>query len=69
MQLARAKAGLTNAFPESKSKRIQEEVHVKSLRDRRADICENKPKAKIVLEYFKDLIAHNLEDSEDEDGS
>jgi hypothetical protein len=66
MMLARAQAGLSSAYPESKANRIQQAVQVKSLRQRRADICENKPKAKVVLDYFKDLIQQNLEESEEE---
>ena len=67
MTLARAQAGISNALPDNKTTRIQGLQRVKSLRERRADICENKPKAKIVLEYFKDLIQNNLDSSSEDD--
>lgn len=68
MTLARAQAGIPDTPPQGKGKQITHVPHNKSLRERRADICENTPKPKIVLEYFKDLIQKNLDSSSEEDG-
>lgn len=68
MTLARAQAGIPNALPDTKTTRIQGVQRMKSLRERRADICETTPKAKVVLDYFKDLIQHNLDSSSEDEG-
>lgn len=57
----------TNAPPPSKAEQVRQMQKVKTLRQRRQDIIDNKPKAKIVLSYFEDLIRENLESSSEED--
>ena len=43
-------------------------VAPKSLRERRNKIIEDKPKLKVVKEYFEDVIDHAIQDeSSDED--
>jgi hypothetical protein len=39
----------------------------KTLNSRRNDICENKPKVKVVREYFEDLVNRLCDYSDDED--
>lgn len=57
----------TNAPPPHKAEQIRQQQKTKSLRQRRQDIIDTKPKPKVVLEYFEDLIAQNLESSSEED--
>ncbi len=57
----------TNAVPETKAEQVRLMQKQKTLRQRRQDIIDNKPKPKIVLDYFDDLIRANLESSDEED--
>jgi GTP1/Obg family GTP-binding protein len=52
---------------ETPAQRVKVAEAPKSLRQRRRDIIENKPKSKVLKEYFEDLIAEHCEDSSDED--
>jgi len=56
--------GITTNAPPATSIRAMQKT--KSLRQRRQDIIDNKPKPKIVLQYFEDVIQQNLESSDDE---
>jgi len=68
MTQRRAALGITtNGIPETKAAQIREMQKTKTLRQRRQDIIDTKPKPKIVLDYFEDLIQQNLESSDDED--
>jgi hypothetical protein len=57
----------TNAPPQQKAEQIRQMQKTKTLRQRRQDIIDTKPKPKIVLEYFEDLIRENLESSDEDD--
>lgn len=57
----------TNAPPPAKAEQIRQQQKTKTLRQRRQDIIDNKPKSKVVLDYFEDLIRANLESSDEED--
>ena len=57
----------TNAPPKEKAEQIRQMQKTKSLRERRKDIIDSKPKPKVVLGYFEDLIQQNLESSSDEE--
>jgi len=57
----------TNGVPETKAEQVRVMQKTKTLRQRRQDIIDSKPKAKVVLDYFEDLIRENLESSDEED--
>lgn len=57
----------TNVPPPNKAEQIRQQQKTKTLRQRRQDVIDEKPKPKVVLSYFEDLIAQNLESSSDED--
>lgn len=57
----------TNAPPPNKAEQVRQQQKVKTLRQRRQEIIDNKPKPKIVLSYFEDVIRENLESSSEED--
>ena len=57
----------TNAPPPARAEQMRQVQKVKTLKQRRQEIIDNKPKPKIVLAYFEDLIAENLESSSEED--
>ena len=57
----------TNAPPKEKAEQIRQQQKTKTLRQRRQDIIDDKPKPKVVLSYFEDLIQQNLESSSEED--
>lgn len=57
----------TNAIPETKVAQVREMQKTKTLRQRRQDIIDTKPKTKVVMDYFGDLIQANLESSDEED--
>lgn len=57
----------TNAPPPNKAEQIRQQQKTKTLRQRRQDIIDTKPKPKVVLSYFEDLIQANLESSSEED--
>lgn len=57
----------TNAPPPAKAEQIRQMQKAKTLRQRRQDIIDNKPKPKIVLDYFEDLIRENLESSDEDE--
>lgn len=59
--------GITTNTPPAKTEQIRVMQKQKTLRQRRQDIIDNKPKPKIVLGYFEDLIQANLESSDDEE--
>lgn len=68
MTQRRAALGITtNAIPETKAEQIRVMQKQKTLRQRRQEIIDSKPKPKVVLDYLEDLIQANLESS-DEDG-
>jgi hypothetical protein len=56
----------TNAPPPQKAEQIRQMQKTKTLRQRRQDIIDNKPKPKMVLDYFEDLIRENLESSDED---
>lgn len=57
----------TNAVPETKAQQVRQMQKAKSLRQRRADIIESKPKAAVVRAYFEDLIQQSVESSSEEE--
>ncbi len=59
--------GIHTNTPPQKAEQIRQQQKQKTLRQRRQDIIDNKPKAKVVLDYFEDLIRENLESSDEED--
>ena len=77
MAAKRQELGLNSKTPEAKKddKKAPPSVDVslgkvapKSLRVKRNEIIEDKPKIKVVKEYFEDVIDHALaEESSDED--
>lgn len=57
----------TNAIPATKAQQVRQMQKVKSLRERRRDIIDSKPKAATVRAYFEDLIQQSVESSSEED--
>lgn len=49
------------------AQRVKEEKRQKSLRERRKEIIADKPKHKVVKEYFEDLITELCYSSSDEE--
>ena len=68
MTAARLALGITtNAVPTTKAQQVRQMQKVKSLRERRRDIIESKPKPATVRAYFEDLIQQSLESSSEEE--
>lgn len=59
--------GITTNTPPQKANQIRVMQKQKTLRQRRQDIIDNKPKPKMLLEYFEDVIRENLESSDEDD--
>jgi hypothetical protein len=59
--------GVHTNTPPAKAEAARQQQKQKSLRQRRQEIIDNKPKPKMVLAYFEDLIRENLESSSEED--
>lgn len=59
--------GITTNTPPQKAELVRQMQKQKTLRQRRQDIIDNKPKPKIVLEYFEDVIRQNLESSDEDE--
>jgi hypothetical protein len=61
--------GVTSTAPAASTAKQHQEMAKagKSLSARKKEIIENTPKAKIVKEYFEDLIAELEADTSDED--
>lgn len=57
----------TNAPPPTKAEQVRQLQKTKTLRQRRQEIIDNKPKPKIVLAYFEDVIRENLESSSEDE--
>lgn len=57
----------TNAVPETKAEQVRVMQKTKTLRQRRQEIIDSKPKTKVVMDYFEDVIQANLESSDEED--
>jgi hypothetical protein len=67
MTANRIAQGITTSTPPAKAEQVRQMQKQKTLRQRRQAIIDTKPKAKVVLEYFEDLIRENLESSSEED--
>ena len=67
MMQNRIAQGITTNTPPAKAEAARVQQKQKTLRQRRQDIIDNKPKSKVVLDYFEDLIRENLESSDEED--
>lgn len=65
----RVALGVTSTAPASTPAKQQQEMAKagKSLHQRKKDIIDNTPKAKIVKEYFEDLIAELEADTSDDE--
>lgn len=67
MTANRIAQGITTQTPPAKAEQVRQMQKQKTLRQRRQDIIDNKPKTKVVMDYFEDLIRENLESSSEED--
>ena len=68
----RKEMGITSEKPKKDEKPASVAVSLsakapKSLKERRQDIIESKPKIKVIKEYFEDIINHAVESDSDED--
>jgi hypothetical protein len=59
--------GVHTNVPPAKAEQMRQQQKTKTLRQRRQDIIDAKPKAKVVLDYFEDLIRENLESSDEDE--